>query len=73
VANPNANVAAGGGTVATLLVWILGREHVSLSAEDGSILAGVFSSAVLFLGRNGLRGVWRRLIDGPTKEDKPDG
>jgi prepilin-type N-terminal cleavage/methylation domain-containing protein len=62
--NPNAAVAAGGSSLSVIVVWLLGRFHVALSAEDGAIVAGVVASVALFVGRNGLRGVWRRLVDG---------
>lgn len=63
--HPNATVAAGGSGLSAFIVWICGNVlHWSLSAEDGAIIAGTVSAAVLFVGRNGIRGLWRRIWDG---------
>ena len=62
--HPNAAVAAGGSSLSVIVVWLLGRFHVALSAEDGAIVAGVVASVALFVGRNGLKGVWKRLWGG---------
>lgn len=63
--NPNATVAAGGSGLSVLVVWLAGNVfHWTLSAEDGAIVAGAVASAVLFVGRNGLAGIWNRLMHG---------
>lgn len=62
--NPNAAVAAGGSSLSAIIVWLLGHFHIALSAEDGAIIAGAVSAVVLFIGRNGIRGAWRRLWSG---------
>lgn len=62
--HPNAAVAAGGSSLSAIVVWLLGHFHVALSAEDGAIVAGAVSAVVLFIGREGIRGVWRRIWGG---------
>lgn len=67
--NPNATVAAGGSTLSLLVVWLSGNVlHWALSAEDGALIAGAVSSVVLYVGRNGVRGIWRRFMDGDGKK-----
>lgn len=65
--NPNAAVAAGGSSLSVFVVWLLGHFHVALSAEDGAVIAGVVASAALFVGRNGLKGLWNRIVNGSGK------
>ena len=62
--HPNAKVAAGGSGLSVLVVWVLGHFHVALSAEAGAIIAGAVASVALFIGREGIKGAWRRLING---------
>jgi hypothetical protein len=62
--NPNAAVAGGGTSLSVLVVWLLGHFHVALSAEDGAVIAGALATVVLFIGREGIRGVWRRIWGG---------
>lgn len=62
--HPNAAVAAGGSSLSAIIVWLLGHFHVALSAEDGAIIAGAVSAVVLFIGREGVRGVWQRVWRG---------
>jgi len=60
--------AAAGGTtgLATVLVWLLGRFHVSLSAEDGAIIAGGLSTIVLFVWHYGVRNIVRHVWGGDS-------
>jgi len=44
-----AGAVAGTGGLATLVVWLLGKAGVSLSAEAGSIIAGALSAVTLFI------------------------
>ena len=62
--HPNAAVAAGGSSLSAIIVWLLGHFHVALSAEDGAIIAGAVSAVVLFIGREGIKGAWRRVWGG---------
>lgn len=63
--NPNAAVAGGGSGLSVLVVWLAGNVfHWSLSAEDGALLAGAVATVVLFIGREGIKGVWRKLWSG---------
>lgn len=65
--HPNAAVAVGGTSLSTFIVWLLGHFHVSLSAEDGSVIAGGLAAIVLFIGRNGIKGAWDRIWNGGEK------
>lgn len=62
--NPNAAVAAGGSSLSAIVVWLLGHFHVALSAEDGAVIAGAVSAVVLFVGREGIKGAWKRIWGG---------
>lgn len=62
--NPNAAVAAGGSGLSVFVVWLLGHFHVDLSAEDGAVIAGAVASVVLFIGRNGIKGLWKKIWNG---------
>jgi hypothetical protein len=65
VNHPNAAAAATTGGLATFVVWLSGNVfHWSLSAEDGAIIAGAVATVVLFIGRNGLKGLWRKIWNG---------
>ena len=64
--NPNAAVAGTSGGLSVFVVWLLGRFHVALSAEDGAVIAGAAASVVLFIGRNGIGGTWNRIMHGGT-------
>lgn len=57
--------AAGGVTgFAVLIVWLAGHFHLALSAEDGAIIAGLLASAAALVKKDGLRGIWRRIVNG---------
>lgn len=67
--HPNAAVAAGGSSLSVFVVWLFTNVfHWSLSAEDGAAIAGAVAAFALFVGRNGVRGVWRRIVDGAGPE-----
>lgn len=71
--HPNAVIggAGGGSGLGTLTVWLLGRYHVHLTQEQAAAIAGGVAALVLFVGRNGLRGVWRTIMDGSGR--RPNG
>lgn len=62
--HPNAAVAGGGTGLSVFIVWLLGHFHLALSAEDGAVVAGAVATIALFIGRNGLKGLWRRIWNG---------
>ena len=63
--HPNAAAAATTGGLSTFVVWLFGNVfHWSLSAEDGAIIAGAVATVVLFIGRNGIKGLWQRIWSG---------
>jgi hypothetical protein len=72
VANPNAAVAGSTSGLSVALVWFLGNvwPHVALSAELGAVIAGAASASLLFVGRNGIAGLWNRILHGsnPPKD-----
>ncbi len=65
--------AAGGTTIlAVVIVWLLGRFHVQLSAEEGALIAGVASTVALFVWHYGLRNIVGFLWHGHG-ESQPTG
>ena len=70
-ANPNTNGAALGGAIGVLVAWLLGRYHVTLSAEDGAAISTGVAALVLYIGRDGLRGFGRRLWRGSKPPPTP--
>ena len=64
--NPNATVAGGTSAVGVAVVWFLGNiwPKVSISAELGAAIAGGASTILLYIGREGVAGLWRRIIHG---------
>lgn len=62
--NPNAIVAGGTIGPGVLVVWLLGHFGVNMSAEVGTVIGGAAAALLLFVGRNGLLGVWRRVWRG---------
>ncbi len=69
--NPNATVAAGSSGVGVLVVWLLGYFGVDLTAELGAVIAGALSSVVLWIGRDGIKGVLGRIWKGDKKDPEP--
>jgi hypothetical protein len=71
--NPNATISATSGALAVLIVWLAGNVfHASISAEEGAALATVLSAVVLFVGRHGVRGIARIVMDGTEDERAPE-
>lgn len=63
--NPNAAVAGTTSGAGVLLVWLLGNVfHIDLSAELGAAIAGGVGTVALFIGREGISGVWHTLWRG---------
>lgn len=62
--NPNATTAGGLTGVGVFVVWVLGYAHVSLSAEDATVLSGAITSGGLWFGRRGFCGLFRLLWRG---------
>ena len=63
-AKAGAAAVAGTSGLATFLVWLLGHFGVSLTAEDGAVIAGAVSSVTLFVWHTGLRNILGLLLDG---------
>jgi hypothetical protein len=62
--NPNASLAAGSTGVGVVVIYLLGLLGVSLSPEVAVALGGGVTAALLFVGKNGLKGVWRVIWRG---------
>lgn len=73
--NPNTNAGAIGGALGVLTAWLLGHYHVALNAEDGAAISTGVAALVLYVGRDGLRGVfgnlWRGRQTPPTPPPAP--
>jgi len=65
--HPNATVAGGTSGAGVALVWLLGYLGVHISAEVAVVIAGALTTLVLFVGRNGLAGVWNLVKHGTGK------
>ena len=63
-AHPNATVAGGTSGAGVALVWLLGYLGVHISAEIAVVIAGALTTLALFVGRNGVAGVWRLIVNG---------
>ncbi len=61
--NPNAAAGAVGGAAGVLIAWLLSL-WVDITPEGGAALSTVIAAAVLFVGRNGLVGLWRMVWRG---------
>jgi hypothetical protein len=65
MSHTNGNVAAGGGGAAVIVLLLAHRVwHVELSAEEGAAIAVAVASGLLYLGRNGVRGIVRIVYRG---------
>jgi hypothetical protein len=62
--HPNAAAAGLTSALAAALVWAASLAGVTVPDWAAALIAGAAASAVLFVGREGLRGTWRRLLDG---------
>ena len=63
--HPNTTVATGGSGAGLLLIFLLGRFGVHLTPEEGAAIVAAISSLILFVGRNGARGLLRKVWRGP--------
>lgn len=63
--HPNATVAASGTGLGVAIVWLAGNIfHVDLSAEAGAAIAGAAGTVGLLVGRHGIKGLWRIIVNG---------
>lgn len=63
-AHPNASTATGLGGVGVFVVWLLGHLHVSLGAEDATVISVAITSLGLFIGRSGVKGLFKAIWRG---------
>ena len=71
LSNPNTNAGAIGGALGVLVSWLLGHYHVDLSAEDGAAISTGIAALLLYIGRDGLRGIFRTLWRGRQAPPSP--
>lgn len=67
-------LAAGGsagGALAALVVYVLGRFNIALTAEDGAVGASALIAASAFIAHNGILGAVRLIWRG-TSEQAPE-
>lgn len=69
--NPNTNAAGLGGALGVVAAWLLGHYHVAVSAEQGAALSTVCATAILYVGRDGLRGIFRAVWRGSKQTPPP--
>ncbi len=63
--NPNAAVSlVTGGGLGSLIAWGAGKLGAPLTPTDGAAIAGAVSAAALYVGRDGIRGLLRVLMNG---------
>lgn len=62
--HPNATVAGGSTGAGALIVLILSKLHITLTAYEGLLIAGGIGTIILFIGRNGISGVWHTVWRG---------
>jgi hypothetical protein len=67
--HPNATAAAGGSTVGVILAALLAAFGVNVNPVALVAVSGVITTAVLFVGRNGIQGAWDALWHG--EKEKP--
>lgn len=69
--NPNTNAGALAGAFGVLVTWLLGHYHVDLSAEDGASISTGLAALILYIGRDGLRGIFRTMWRGKQAPPAP--
>lgn len=62
--HPNAFAAALTAGLAALITWGLRSRGVNINQPEAALLAGALSSAVLFVGRRGLKGAAKGIWNG---------
>lgn len=63
--HPNTTLSIVTGQLGAALIWLFGNVfHWSLSGEVSIEIATGLVAVALFIGRDGIRGAWRRLMDG---------
>lgn len=63
--HPNATVAGGSSGLGVAVVWLAGNVfHQDLSAESGAAIAGAVATVALLVGRHGIKGIWRMVVNG---------
>lgn len=71
--NPNATLAATSTGIATIVTWLVSLTSWNVPAAVAVAAAGLFTSFLLFIGRNGLKGAARLVWRGPAPPTPPVG
>lgn len=70
--NPNATAAGATSGLAAVITWTVGYfAGVDVPAPVAVAAAGAFSTVVLVIGREGIRGIFRRLWAGEDQDAQP--
>lgn len=69
--NPNTNAAGIGGSLGILITWLLGHFGIDVNAEQGAAISTAVAALVLYIGRDGIRGVFRNLWRGKKTDSPP--
>lgn len=62
--NPNARVAGATTLAAAVITWAAHKLGWTLESYYAVVIAGGATSALLWVGKEGLRGVWQRILNG---------
>jgi len=62
--HPVAATTATSSGLAVFVVWLLGKLGLNLNAEQGVIIAGLLATVIALVGREGIMGVWSRVLRG---------
>lgn len=65
-AHPNATTAGASSASVLVVVWIAQMLGADLSPELAVVFSGVWAAIVLAIGRNGIRGVVRKIWHGSS-------
>lgn len=62
--HPNATLSGSLTAPAIALIWVLGHFGVSMTNEQAVAITGLIITVGLFVGRRGIKGLWRMLMEG---------
>ena len=62
--HPVATTTATASSLAGLVVWLLGRYGIAITAEEGVLIAGLLGTLIARLGRPGLLSILHRSGSG---------
>lgn len=65
--HPNATTAGGTGSLSVLLVYLLSVFGVHIDPALAAAIPTILTTAVLWIGKKGIKGTFRAIWDGPGK------